>query len=89
MGQFEKLVQRFLQMPVNFTYDELVTLLKGFGYEEFTKGKTSGSRMIFINEEIGSSILIHKPHPQKEVKKYMLKQVLESLTELELLNDFL
>ena len=89
MGQFEKLVQKFLQMPVNFTYNELVALLKGFGYKEFAKGKTSGSRVIFINEEIGSSILIHKPHPQKEIKKYILKQVLESLTELGLLNDFL
>lgn len=41
-------------------------------YLEFTKsnkGKTSGSRVMFTSEEHGS-ILLHKPHPQKELKAY-------------------
>ena len=44
------------------------------------KGKTSGSRIIFTNDEHGS-ILLHKPHPQKELKAYQIKQLLEILEQ--------
>lgn len=42
-----KLVQRFLSMPTDFTYDETVRLLNGFGYEEIVN---DGSRRAFINK---------------------------------------
>ena len=80
MGTKEKLRNRFLKMPSDFTFDEMQRLLEGFGYEKSNKGKTSGSRLIFKN---GAKlpIMLHKPHPGNIVKEYAMKQVLEDLKE--------
>lgn len=51
MGTKEKLIARFRSMPTDFTFDELERLLKIFGYEKSNKGKTSGSRIIYKNNE--------------------------------------
>ena len=74
----EKIIQRFLTLPSDFTFEELERLLKGFGYEVCNKGKTSGSRVIFKDKN-GSPIMLHKPHPGNIVKNYALKQVYEEL----------
>nr|WP_297874465.1 type II toxin-antitoxin system HicA family toxin [uncultured Blautia sp.] len=50
------------------------------GIDYGTKGKTSGSRIIFTNDKHGS-ILLHKPHPQKELKAYQIKQLIEILEQ--------
>ncbi len=42
MSKKEKLIARFLRMPADFHYDELVKLLGYFDFEEVKKGKTSG-----------------------------------------------
>jgi peptidoglycan/xylan/chitin deacetylase (PgdA/CDA1 family) len=57
-----------------------------YGYKEINTGKTSGSRRRFIDEN-GHIILLHKPHPQNIVKKYTLRQVIESLKEKGKIND--
>ena len=75
----EKLIERFKLLPKNFTFDELSRLLKGFGYEISNKGKTSGSRVRFINIESKSIIDLHKPHPGNVVKLGALKDVYEKL----------
>jgi len=41
------------------------------------KGKTSGSRIKFIQGNIG--IVLHKPHPRKELLEYQVKQIVEVL----------
>lgn len=84
MGQKDKLIQRLKQKPKDFTFYEVETLL---GYLDFTrldKGKTSGSRVMFTNDEHGN-ILLHKPHPQKELKGYQIKQLIEFLEQEELI----
>lgn len=78
MTKIEKLVERFLGNPSDFHYDEMVKLLKRFGFEEVKKGKTSGSRVRFENRE-GVPIMLHKPHPSGIMKKYQMKQVREIL----------
>ena len=83
MGQKDKLIQRLKSKPKDFTFDEAETLLKYLKYTISDKGKTSGSRVIFTNDEHGS-ILLHKPHPQKELKVYQIKQLLEILEQEEL-----
>ena len=83
MGQKDKLIQRLKSKPKDFTFDEAETLLKYLKYTRSDKGKTSGSRVIFTNDEHGS-ILLHKPHPQKELKVYQIKQLLEILEQEEL-----
>jgi hypothetical protein len=83
LGKKEKLVNRLKSMPKDFTFDELQTLLEILGYEVNNKGKTSGSRVKFIKEN--SVIILHKPHPRKELLEYQLKQIIEKLQEEDLI----
>jgi hypothetical protein len=78
MTQKEKLITRFLSLPSDFRFEEMVSLLGYFGYMELKKGKTSGSRVKFMNQN-GTVILMHKPHPTGILKHYQLKQVKEIL----------
>ena len=80
MGQKEKLIQRLKAKPKDFTFDEAEALLGYLSYVRSNKGKTSGSRVMFISEE-HEAILLHKPHPQKELKAYQIKQLIEVLEQ--------
>ncbi len=75
MSRHQKLITRFLEKPRDFTYDELATLLQGFGYQKVNVGKTSGSRTAFFNEELKNIIRLHKPHPSNVLKRYQLNDV--------------
>ena len=74
MSRKEKLIARFLTMPSDFHYDEMKQLLGYFGFHEVSKGKTSGSRVKFRNDE-GIPLMMHKPHPSGILKRYQLKQI--------------
>lgn len=78
MTKINKLRTRFLSKPKDFTWSELKVLLTGLGFEEFNSGKTSGSRVRFIHENY-SDIILHKPHPNPELKSYQLKQLIIQL----------
>lgn len=80
MGSKEKLIERFKRLPNDFTFDEMERLLSIFGYEKSNKGKTSGSRVIYRNEN-KRPIMLHKPHPENIIKGYAMKQVLDELKE--------
>lgn len=84
MGQKEKLIQWLKSKPKDFTFDDAETLLKYLDYSRSNKGKTSGSRVMFVSEHHGS-ILLHKPHPQKELKAYQVKQLIEILEQEDLI----
>ncbi len=86
MGKKEKLIDRFLSKPSDFTWDELVNILSSFGYLEISKGKTGGSRRKFV-DATGNVISLHKPHPSKIVKKYMLDIVSGQLKEKGKINE--
>ena len=79
MSKHEKLKEKLLMVPLNFMYNELATLLNGFGYIEEERGKTSGSAVMFFNKELNDKIMFHKPHPEKELKKYILRMIIEKL----------
>lgn len=83
MSTQDKLIERFKRQPVDFTWNELVKLFSIFGYTLSNKGKTSGSRVIFVNGD--SSYIAHKPHPEKFIKSYVMKQILDfiKINELE------
>ena len=85
MSKFDKLKERLVKKPTDFTYDELRTVLGGFGYQETNKGKTSGSRVAFINTVTKHIIRIHKPHPKNIIKAYALQYIVEELKEQGLL----
>jgi hypothetical protein len=79
MGKSDKLLKRFLSKPKDFSYDEIKRLLKSFDYEESKMGKTSGSRVAFINSKTKHIIRLHKPHPKPELKHYQLNDIEEEL----------
>jgi HicA toxin of bacterial toxin-antitoxin, len=79
MSKREKLLKRLLSKPKDFTFDELVTLLSGLGYEADNKGKTSGSRILFENKLTGKKLNIHKPHPKQILKPYQVNHIIDEL----------
>lgn len=76
MSTKEKLVERFLTLPKDFTYDEVKRLFGLFGYSEGSKGGTSGSRVEFVSADGKDSYIMHKPHPSNVIKGYVVKQLL-------------
>ena len=75
MSKKEKLVQRLLMLPKDFTFAELESLLIQLGFEIDNKGKTSGSRIRFYNREKQLQYLAHKPHPTLIIKPNALKDI--------------
>ena len=78
MGQKEKLMERVKSRPRNLTFEEMASLLGYLGYTIDNKGRTSGSRIMFVNEGF-QRIILHKPHPQKELKMYQVNQIVDML----------
>lgn len=79
MGRKDKLIKRLMTVPKDFTFEEMQTLLELLGFNLSNKGKTSGSRVKFTNGR--TIIILHKPHPRKELLEYQIKQIIELLTE--------
>ena len=84
MSRKEKLIERILSKPKDFTFEELSALLSYFGYEQIAIGKTSGSRVAFSNGG-NDYIRLHKPHPRNILKAYQIEDVITALQERGLL----
>lgn len=80
MSRRQKVLRRFLAKPTDFTYDELTTLLRDYGYREMKGGKASGSQAAFIDENTKHIIRLHKPHPSKALKRYQIDDIERALT---------
>lgn len=80
MEQKEKLIKKLMSKPKDFTFAEAETLLNYFDYVRSNKGKTSGLRVIFIKEGC-HAILLHKPHPRKELLAYQIKTLISLLEQ--------
>ncbi|SEJ19773.1 HicA toxin of toxin-antitoxin [Dyadobacter sp. SG02] len=80
MSQIEKLVLRFMSKPKDLTWNELLLILRFYGYEELPPGKTGGSRVKFADYE-KRIISVHKPHPSPIVKSYVIEQIIATLKE--------
>jgi len=87
MSSHEKLLEHFLRLPKDFTWDELKHLLMRYGYYQNTKGKTSGSRIAFEKQDSDISLNLHKPHPKNTLKPYQMKDVLEFLKRIEVITE--
>lgn len=74
----EKLIKRLKERPKDFTFEEAEALLRYFNYVRTEKGHTSGSRVMFVHEKY-QPVLLHKPHPRKELLEYQMKQLLDVL----------
>ena len=87
MSSHEKLLERFLKRPKDFTQDELNRLVKRYGYNQNNKGKTSGSRIKFEKEDSDICLNLHKPHPKNILKPYQMTDVLEFLKRIDVIKD--
>ena len=81
MGRKEKLLAKLKTIPKDFTFEEAESLLECMGFQRANKGKTSGSRVMFSDKERKTKILLHKPHPRKELLEYQVKQLLNHLEQ--------
>ena len=81
MGQKEKLIAKLRSNPRDFTFGDAETLLGFMTYRRSNKSKTSGSRVIFTSDVYKTKILLHKPHPRKELLEYQVKQLIEVLKQ--------
>ena len=86
MSRQEKLINRLLTIPRDFTWDELIKILAYFGYEEFTGGKTGGSRRRFVDNN-KNVITLHKPHPSNIIKQYAIREIISHLMDKGHLKD--
>ena len=80
MSRLEKEIERLKSKPKDYTYDEAKSLLNKLGFYENNKGKTSGSRVEF-KDKYGRKIIMHKPHPNRIIKIYLIKELINSLEE--------
>jgi predicted RNA binding protein YcfA (HicA-like mRNA interferase family) len=85
MTKHTKLIEKLLSKPKDFNYPEMVRLLKGFGYQEEMRGRSSGSAVMFHNIDTNDKIMFHKPHPQKELKAYIIEMIIEKLKQNKLI----
>ena len=79
MSKLEKAKERILQRPKDYTYDEARYLLGKMGFNEYNKGKTSGSRVRFFRESDRAVILLHKPHPEDIMDRGVVSDLVEYL----------
>jgi len=82
MSKYEKARQRILLKPKDYTYTEAKYLLSQIGFEEYNKGKTSGSRVKFYRKSDKKVILLHKPHPGDIMKIGAVKQLVDYLVQI-------
>ena len=81
MGQKDKLISKLKSRSSAFSFKDAETLLNYLGYYRRNKGKTSGFRVMFVNRKNTDKILLHKPHPRKELLEYQIRQLIEKLEE--------
>lgn len=80
MSKKEKIINRLKLKPKDFTYDEAKNVLNIFGFIENNKGKTSGSKVVFINKN-NKKVELHKPHSSNILKPYQIKIIIDVLKE--------
>lgn len=78
MGKQEKLMEKLRSARKVFPWSDLVTLLTQLGYE---KKEMAGSRVRFYHQDKDTILLLHKPHPENELKGGALKSIKVHLLE--------
>lgn len=81
-SRLDKLKERILNKPKDFTYCEAKKLLGQIRFVEYNKGKTSGSRVKFYRKSDDKTILLHKPHPKDEMDRGVVESLVTFLKEI-------
>lgn len=80
MSQHSKLLKRFLSKPTDFSWAELVSLLRHLGFD-LIPDKSGSSGRKFIHGEKKTIINLHEPHPKKVILSCYISQIIKSLKE--------
>jgi predicted RNA binding protein YcfA (HicA-like mRNA interferase family) len=83
MTRLDDLKADFLACSGPFLYRDLCRLLTGLDFEETQTG--GGSRRRFVHAMSKRIIRLHEPHPAKEVKAYVVRQIKQQLIDMGLL----
>lgn len=78
MGKAVKLLEKLRNAHNTFQWRDLVTLLAQMGYE---KQEMAGSRVRFYSTSRDNMLLLHKPHPENEIKGGALKSAKRALKQ--------
>lgn len=82
MSTQEKRIEKLKDFNKSITFDEVSSILIYFGFELNNKGKTSGSRVLYVRAKDNTKIMLHRPHPDNNIKNYARKQLIKQLGEL-------
>jgi hypothetical protein len=82
MSKLEKAKSRIQIRPKDYTYTEAKYLLGQLGFEEYNKGRTSGSRVKFYRKSDKKIILLHRPHPGDIMSHGAVNDLAKFLEEL-------
>lgn len=85
MSKIQKLINKLKHKPKDFTYEEAKRLLENLDFIEYNKGKTSGSRVAFVNKKAHIKIELHKPHPDTTLKMYIINNLLDVLKQMKII----
>lgn len=81
MSKREKLHQRLFAIPPpkDFTWDELITLMRGYGFKESC---SSGSHYIFEHIATDFRCRASKTHPSGLLKRYQIDNIKEAINHV-------
>jgi len=78
MTSIDKLKKTLKSRPKTYDWYDLKRVLESVGFSENTGGKTSGSLVKFTHPTI-APVVVHKPHPENQLKHYMVNQIADKL----------
>ena len=81
MSKKEKLLKKLFAkpMPKDFAWNELLTLMSGFGFKNSCKG---GSHYMFEHRETGFRFRMSKTHPSGILKAYQVHAAKNALQHI-------
>lgn len=74
----QKAIARLLAKPVDYAWDELLSLMITFGYKLRSSG---GSGRKFFDPLTKALFFMHEPHPSRILKAYQIHAVIQFLRQ--------
>lgn len=83
MSQSDKLEQklRAKPKPVSFPWDDLVTLMKQYGFTVLTR-KAKGSHFTFYHPETRLKVKLSRSHPDDVLKGYQIANAIDAIDQV-------
>ena len=76
VSKLDKLKNRLLSRPADFSWQELCTLMNAFGFELKQAG---GSGRKFVHPDGDVTLFLHEPHPGSILKAYQVRAAITLL----------